>query len=245
MSQTQKDRIIQQAIDDMVWVEGGTFTMGATSEQGRAAGGDEKPAHQVTLSGFYISKYEVTQELWQAVMGSTVRQLRATQHDTSTSLSGEGANYPMYYISWDDCQKFVRRLNKLTGKKFRLPTEAEWEFAARGGNQSKGYKYAGSNDIDEVAWYKDNSGKTAHPVGQKLPNELGLYDMSGNECEWCQDSFGSYSIEPQTNPQGPSGLGRVGHGGSWNCPVYWCRVSCRQCDNPSNRYHNRGMRLAM
>lgn len=175
---------------DMVWVEGGTFRMGATSEQGSDAWGGEKPVHSVTLSGYYIGKTEVTQALWKAVMGSNPSEFK-------------GDNLPVEQVSWDDCQEFIRKLNSLTGQHFRLPTEAEWEFACRGGNNSCGYKYSGSNDIDNVAWYFDNSGHKTHPVGTKAQNELGIYDMSGNVWEWCSDWYGNYSSGAQTNPKGP------------------------------------------
>ena len=244
MSQSQRDRILSELEANMVWVEGGTFKMGATSEQGSAANSDEKPDHQVTLSGFHICKYEVTQELWQAVMGTTVRQQR-DKADPSFSLKGEGANYPMYYISWEECQTFVNKLYQLTGKRYRLPTEAEWEYAARGGNRPHGCRYAGSNNLADVAWYIDNSGSTTHPVGQKSPNSLGLYDMSGNVWEWCQDWFGSYSSGSQTNPTGPSsGSSRVFRGGCWNGNARLCRVSYRHCITPSYRHYNLGLRLA-
>lgn len=231
MTKTQKSRIIQQAIDDMVYVEGGTFTMGATSEQGSDASPNEKPIHQVTLSGFYISKYEVTQALWLAVMGRNPSEFKGNM------------NCPVENVSWNDCQDFINRLNRMTGRRFRLPTEAEWEYAARGANRSRGYKYSGSDDLGSVAWYTDNSGGTTHPVGQKLPNELGLYDMSGNVREWCQDWFGSYSSDTQTNPTGPTmGFERVRRGG--NCYYdSFCRITFRDLVTPS--YIGIGLRLAM
>ena len=171
MSQAQKDRIIQNLINNMVYVQGGTFMMGATSEQGSDAYDNEKPAHQVTLSSFSIGRYEVTQEEWQAVMGSNPSWFK-------------GPKRPVENVSWDDCQAFIKKLNEMTGKQFRLPTEAEWEFASRGGIKSQGYKYSGSNNLNSVAWYADNSGNTTHDVGQESPNELGIYDMSGNVWEW-------------------------------------------------------------
>ena len=233
MSQAQKDSIIQQVIYDMVWVEGGTFTMGATSEQGNDAYGDEKPAHQVTLSGFYICKYEVTQALWLAVMG-----------ENPSGFKGD-ARRPVECVSWNDCQKFITKLNQLTGKRFRLPTEAEWEYAARGGNLSCGYKYAGSDNLGSVAWYKDNSGSTTHPVGQKSPNELGLYDMSGNVWEWCQDCFDRYSSASQTNPTGPSSGYPVCRGGTWSQDANCSRVSLRNCVTTSYTSNRCGLRLAL
>ena len=220
---------------DMIAVEGGTFTMGATAEQVSDAYSDEKPTHQVTLSSYYIGKTEVTQELWQAVMGS--------------NPSGfSGANLPVEKVSWEDCQIFIAILNELTGKYFRLPTEAEWEYAARGGNKSKGYKYSGSNTIDDVAWYSSNSSSKTHPVATKAPNELGIYDMIGNVLEWCSDWYSSsyYSSSSQYNPTGPaSGSRRVYRGGSWGSSARLCRVSHRDYNGPSYRFYNLGLRLAL
>ena len=219
---------------EMVKVEGGTFTMGATAEQ-TGVFGDEKPAHQVTLPSYYIGKTEVTQELWQAVMGSNPSNFT-------------GTNLPVEKVSWDDCKTFIAKLNALTGKNFRLPTEAEWEFAARGGNKSRGYKYSGSSSINNVAWYVDNSDNKTHPVAAKAPNELGIYDMSGNVLEWCNDWYSSsyYTSESQTNPTGPdSGSTRVRRGGSWNYSEHTCRVSYRGDTTPSFRYNYLGLRLCL
>ena len=225
----------------MICVESGSFTMGATSEQGSDADSDEKPTHPVTLSTYYIGETEVTQELWQAVMGSNPSHF-------------SGAKRPVECVSWNDCQDFITKLNAKTGRKFRLPTEAEWEFAARGGTKSRGYKYAGSNTIGNVAWYWDNipsqsSGNTGYGtqnVATKQANELGLYDMSGNVWEWCQDWYGSYSNSSQTNPTGPnSGHYRVYRGGSWYYLARRCRVSSRPDFTPSNRNDYLGLRLAL
>lgn len=206
---------------DMIWVEGGSFTMGATKEQGNDVGSNEKPAHQVKLSNYYIGKYEVTQELWLAVMG---RNPSRNQGDMKR---------PVEMVNWYDCQEFITKLNQLTGKQFRLPTEAEWEFAARGGNFSQGYKYSGSNTFEDVAW----NNATPHSVGSKYPNELGLYDMSGNVREWCQDWFGKYSRGAQTNPTGPSsGTSRVDRSGNG--------TSIRDAYGPMNRLDYIGLRLA-
>ncbi|MBQ2838529.1 MAG: formylglycine-generating enzyme family protein [Muribaculaceae bacterium] len=248
----------------MIAVEGGTFTMGATAEQGTSdPWDDESPTHQVTLSDFYIGKYEVTQQLWEYVMkysgtcadGSTMSAYASDVWlGTNPSSSyGVGNYYPAYYVSWEDIVNiFIPRLNKITGKTFRLPTEAEWEYAARGGNKSKGYKYSGSNTIGDVAWYGDNaydvgsssSNYGTHPVGTKAPNELGLYDMSGNVWEWCSDWYGSYSSIAQTDPSGAgSGSYRVLRGGSWYYPAQYCRVASRDYGTPGGRFDYRGFRL--
>lgn len=217
----------------MVYVEGGTFRMGATSEQGSDAWGWEKPVHSVTLSGYYIGKTEVTQALWKAVMGSNPSCFK-------------GDNLPVERVSWNDCQEFIRKLNALTGQNYRLPTEAEWEFACRGGNNSRGYKYSGSNNLGSVAWYDGNSGNKTHPVGTKAPNELGIYDMSGNVWEWCSDWYGDYRRVAQTNPIGPyDGSYRVGRGGSWDAYARICRSSDRNGDSPALRSTNFGLRLAL
>ena len=215
----------------MVDVEGGTFKMGATSEQGSDAYADEKPTHKVTLSNYSIGETEVTQELWQTVMGSN-----------PSNFKGD-LQRPVEDVSWDDCQNFINKLNQLTGENFRLPTEAEWEYAARGG-KSKGYKYSGSNTIDYVAWYNKNSSSKTHAVKTKQPNELGLYDMSGNVWEWCSDWYGSYSSSAQTNPTGPSsGSYRVLRGGSWNNYAGDCRVASRSFDSPVYGGNYSGLRL--
>ena len=228
---------------DMIEVEGGTFTMGATEEQGSSAYDNEKPTHKVTLSSYMIGKTEVTQELWEAVMGKSLSQIAS---ENGKKTYGVGPNYPMYWITWDDCQEFITKLNALTGKSFRLPTEAEWEFAARGGNKSQGYKYSGSNTIDDVAWYSDVSGSTAHPVGTKAPNELGIFDMTGNVWEWCSDWYGEYYSNPQTNPTGPyTGLSRVNRGGGWNLSAGFCRVSHRAMNKQNFRNGNLGLRLVL
>ena len=217
----------------MIAVEGGTFTMGATPEQGSDADGNEKPTHQVTLSSYYIGETEVTQALWQAVMGETPSKFK-------------GDNLPVEQVSWNDCQWFIKKLNALTGKNFRLPTEAEWEFAARGGNKSRSYKYSGSNNIDDVAWNWDNSGGKTHPVKTKQANELGIYDMSGNVYEWCQDLYGSYSSEAQTNPKGATiGSHRVTCGGDWKYGARYCRSSYRDLDGPYDRGDYLGFRLVL
>ena len=218
---------------DMVFVKGGTFTMGANVENSSDVSDDEKPSHSVTLSDFYIGKYEVTQAQWRAVMGNNPSKFK-------------GDNLPVEKVSWDDIQEFIKRLNAQTGKRFRLPTESEWEYAARGGNRSKKCKYSGSNNIGDVVWFNGNSDRKPHPVGLKHPNELGIYDMSGNVWEWCQDWYGCYSGSSLVNPLGPSsGTYRVLRGGSWYYYAGDCRVSNRSYDYPDYRNRNYGFRLAL
>lgn len=228
----------------MIYVHGGTFTMGCTSEQGGDCYGSEKPFHSVAVENFWMGETEVTQALWKAVMGK--------EHNGEwggwENLYGRGSAYPAYRVSWNDCQKFIQRLNQLTGKTFRLPTEAEWEYAARGGNKSRGFMYAGSNTIDDVAWYVYNGGDETHPAKTKFPNELGLYDMSGNVWEWCQDWYSDdyYSVSPSKTPQGPSsGSYRVLRGGGWDCPDRGCRVSIRIPNGPDYSCKYYGFRLVL
>lgn len=218
----------------MIPVEGGTFMMGSTEEQGWDADDDEYPVHKVTLSSYSIGETEVTQTLWQAVMGSNPGYFILDM------------NRPIEQVSWDSCQEFIAKLNQMTGKNFRLPTEAEWEYAARGGKKSHGYKYSGSDIIDDVAWYLSNSSSTTHAVASKAPNELGLFDMSGNVLEWCLDWYGNYSNSVQINPTGPStGYCRVLRGGSWYPAAKLCRVSCRSNNMPGGYFNDRGLRLAL
>ena len=218
---------------EMVKVEAGSFNMGATPEM-QNPDEDEKPVHRVTLTNnYYIGKYEVTQALWKIVMGSN-------------PSNSKGDNLPVENVSWNNCQKFISKLNKLTGKSFCLPTEAEWEFAARGGKKSRGYQYSGSNTLGDVAWYEGNSGSKTHAVGTKQPNELGIYDMTGNVYEWCQDWYGSYSSSPQTNPIGAvSGSCRVYRGGCWVSSARNCRTSYRGRRTPDFRYGFLGLRLVL
>ena len=227
------DAILQDLINNMEQIEGGTFLMGATSEQGEDANGNEKPVHQVTLSSFSIGKYEVTQEEWETVMGKNPSDFK-------------GAKRPVELVSWNDCQAFISKLNEITGMSFRLPTEAEWEFAARGGAKSLGYKYSGGNSLGIVAWYKENSGSTTHEVGKKAPNELGLYDMSGNVWEWCSDGNGRYESSAQTNPTGDdSNEFHVTRGGCWSDVARDCRVSTRGSVYYKDSGIHTGFRLAM
>lgn len=229
----------------MIFIEVNTFWMGAQSTNPNGqnydseACGNEQPVHQVTLSSYHIGKFEVTQALWQAVMGSTPSQ-----------FTGDSQR-PVEWVSWNDCQAFITALNELcagqlNGKQFSLPTEAQWEYAARGGKHSQGYKYSGSNTLGDVAWYEDNSGSTTHAVGTKQANELGLYDMSGNVYEWCSDWYGSYSSSAQTDPTGPaSGSERVSRGGSWRYYARFCRVSYRDNFIPGFPSDGLGLRLAL
>ncbi len=215
----------------MLHVTGGTFLMGSNS------GGDaEIPVHEVRVNSFYIGQTQVTQELWESVMGTNPSEFK-------------GNKKPVECVSWNDCQTFIQKLNQLTGKQFRLPTEAEWEFAARGGTQSKGYTYSGGNNIEDVAWYDANSDDITHDVATKYPNELGIYDMSGNVWEWCYDWYDRdyYSSNVVNNPVGPSlGSYRVHRGGSWNIILARnCRVSNRGNFTPDYRGNDLGLRLAL
>jgi len=228
---------------NMVFVEGGTFMMGAGENEREEADSDEFPAHQVTLSDYMIGETEVTEGLWKAVMGDP-------------PLPHDGDNHPVKKVSWDDCQQFVKRLNEMTGESFSLPTEAQWEYAARGGNRGHNFLFSGSDDIDQVGWYSANAwdkGKGdpdfgSHPVGSKAPNELGLYDMAGNVWEWVQDSYSRYSEEAQTDPQNDSGdmhSFRVNRGGSWDYIATSSRTSNRRNRTPDFRNFNLGLRLAL
>ncbi len=235
---------------EFIWVEGGTFEMGSPQNQVNRV--NDEIQHRVTLDGYYMAKYPVTQAQWVKVMGSNPAYFQAN-----------GSDCPVESVSWEDCQQFIEKINQQLGCNYRLPTEAEWEFAARGGIKSKGYEYAGSNNIDEVAWYCDNrviqiekstfwglSKKEetqylgSHPVGKKKPNELGIYDMSGNVWEWCTDWYGDYPTSAQTNPQGPSsGSYRVRRGGSWDNDAQRCRSAHRGSLTPVNRNNDVGFRL--
>ena len=222
----------------MVKVEGGTFTMGATAEQGATEPQpNEKPAHEVTVGDFWIGETEVTQALFETVTGYNPSFTRWPE-------------CPVDKISWKDCNAFLETLNELTGLEFRLPKEAEWEYAARGGKLSKGYKYAGSDNIEEVAWLVSNAEEKSHPVASKKPNELGLYDMSGNVFEWCEDKYLMYDgSEPQYSQKMlKSDIKREFHierGGCWNYGPTMCRVSYRHAGNYTHMYAYDGMRLAL
>ncbi|MBR1712751.1 MAG: SUMF1/EgtB/PvdO family nonheme iron enzyme [Alloprevotella sp.] len=224
---------VDSLMANMVAVEGGTFTMGATPEQKTDVQKDEKPLHDVTLSAYSIGRYEVRQDEWEAVMGTNPSELK-------------GEDLPVTNVSWEDCQQFIQKLNEMTGRKFRLPTEAEWEFAARGGNLSKGTQFAGGGDNHKnVAWCFDNAREKTHPVGRKTPNELGLYDMSGNVWEWCNDWYADYPDSVMTDPQGPAtGTERCDRGGAWDSTASSLRTSRRDCGKPTVRAVNVGFRLA-
>ncbi len=215
---------------EMIFVKGGEFMMGDDeSEFDR-----EKPAHRVRVNDFYMARYPVTQRLWEMVMGNTPSRF-------------EGDRRPVEQVSWDDAQAFIKKLNAFTQRQYRLPTEAEWEYAARGGVLSEGYQFAGSDKLKQVGWYTENSSGETHEVGQKYPNELGLYDMSGNVWEWCADWYGDYPQVVQTNPTGPtSGSHRVRRGGSWRHSAESCRVSNhnRNFDSPDYRNNSLGFRVA-
>ena len=217
----------------MLRVEGGTFDMKETVSSGFLGLSTKEIIQKTTLSDYYIGKTEVTQALWKAVMGNNPSTFK-------------GDNLPVESVSWNDCQKFISKLNSMTGLDFRLPTEAEWEFAARGGNRSNHYQYSGSDNLDDVAWYGSNSGGETHAVATKNPNELGLYDMSGNVWEWCSDWYGGYSSSSQSNPKGPSsGSSRVNRGGSWVSNARLCRSSLRGSDAPGRSGDYLGLRLVL
>ncbi len=218
---------------NMILVEGGTFAMGASPEQGKYADATEKPLHKVTLSDYYIGETEVTQELWNAVMGTN-----------PSKYKGEG--FPVESVSWITCQTFLKRLCTMTGKNFRLPTEAEWEFAARGGRATKNYMYSGSNDWVDVAIRDKYAVSKTYKVASTKPNELGIYDMSGNVSEWCEDWYGSYSSGAQVSPKGPqSGDSRIYRGGSASMPETFYRVSARDGGMPDKWFYTVGLRLVM
>lgn len=221
----------------MKLVEGGVFQMG---NENYDAESDEKPIHNVTVNSFYLCEIEVTQKLWELVMGTNVSQQRDLAGH-SLPLRGVGNSYPMYYVSWNDCQEFIQKLNQQTGKQFRLPTEAEWEYAARGGKHNNCFQYAGSNVLDNVAWHSLNSNTSTHPVKSKVANGLGIYDMSGNVWEWCSDLYSSnYYSNPADNE-----IKRVIRGGSWYSKASFCRVTKRHKLKPDYRDTCYGFRLAM
>jgi formylglycine-generating enzyme required for sulfatase activity len=215
----------------LVLVKGGTFKMGDTFGDGKKY---EKPIRDVTVGDFYISKFEVSQALWKEVMGDNPSHFEGCE------------KCPVERISWNQVQEFLKKLNTLTGKEYRLPTEAEWEYAARGGENSQGHRYSGAYNINDVAWYSGNSGNKPNPVGLLRPNELGIYDMSGNVWEWCNDWFAPYPSSPEINPKGPeTGDGRVVRGGSWFGFIGACRLTFRGFDDPANSRSYIGFRVVL
>ncbi|MBD5298338.1 MAG: formylglycine-generating enzyme family protein [Bacteroides sp.] len=214
---------VNGVIFDMVEVEGGNYLMGDDN----STDSDEKPAHKETIATFQIGQTEVTQELWQAVMGTN-----------PSKFKGED-NLPVEQVSWTDCNNFINKLNELTGKNFRLPSEAEWEYAAGGGTKSQGYTYSGSNAIEDVAWYRENSSSKSHPVAQKKANELGIYDMTGNVWEWTSDNYSEdYSCDRMSSD-------RIYRGGSWHNAAISSRVANRDNDSDNTTSYNLGLRLAL
>ncbi len=232
-AETGQPSVSQQLLDSisgsMVWVTGGRFIMG--NHSGEA---DERPEYEVVIDGYSISKYPVTQRQWTTIMGSNPSEFVGCDQ------------CPIDRVSWDEAQQFIEILNKLTGKKYALPTEAEWEYAAKGGPKTQGYRYSGSDNIDAVAWHAGNSGRHPHPVGEKAPNELGLYDMTGNVWEWCQDWYNKnyYEVRESNNPTGPaSGAARVRRGGSWFTQSINCKTSTRNSVKQDYRDDSGGFRL--
>lgn len=227
---------------NMLLVEGDTFTMGADTIVDREYWGDEIPVHKVVLSDFYIGELEVTQALWKKVMG--------TVPSNNYQAGGVTDKYPVEKVSWNDCQKFIKKLNSMTNRQFALPTEAQWEFAAKGGKKSQSYRFSGSDGMKIVGWCSDNSQKETHETGKKKPNELGIYDMSGNVREWCVDWYAEYDTTMQIDPAGPKRplLGdsvRVARGGSYDDPATYCRNSFRQKSLPSSKLKYVGLRLVL
>ncbi|HAI74961.1 MAG TPA: formylglycine-generating enzyme family protein [Microscillaceae bacterium] len=221
---------------DMVPVPGGSFMMGCSPNGLYNCWGDEQPLHRVSLSDFYISRYEITQAQWKAVMGE------------NPSFFSQCEQCPVEMVSWEDCQVFIQKLNTLTGKSYRLPTEAEWEYAARGGQQSNTYPFAGSYALGQVAWFIDNADGKTHPVGERQPNELGIYDMTGNVWEWCQDWFSDtyYAESPASNPTGATtGEYRVLRGGSWVSTEPYCKTTGRSDQLPAEKSIDFGFRLVL
>ena len=223
---------------ELVWVEGGSFTMGSNTARGVSHNYDAtRPEHAVTVDGFYMARFEVTQGVWRSVMGENPSKFR--QHDS----------LPVEQVSWSDAQRFVTMLSQMTGQRFRLPTEAEWEYAARGGIRArKTDPFAGCSrgQLERYAWFCVNSDRTTHKVGSLLPNALGLYDMSGNVAEWCSDWMEPYSNEPQTNPRGGRvGSSRVLRGGHYNSISAACTVYDRSWYIPNATSEYFGLRVVM
>ena len=234
--------VVRNLVANMVSVSGGTFRMGAQNSDPQSdnydteARDNENPIHEVTLSNYYIGKFEITQREWRTIMGDELDW---------PEQYGRGDDFPAYNVSRTDALRFVERLSAMTRLPFRLPTEAQWEYAARGGNNSQHYRYSGSNDVDEVAWHKENANGSLHPVGGKLSNELGLHDMSGSLWEWCLDTYGPYPSTPQTDPLADSGSPFVLRGGAWTYFPTYCRVTCRDSFSGNDASVSVGFRVAM
>ena len=234
--------VVRNLVANMVSVSGGTFRMGAQNSDPQAdnydteARDNECPVHEVTLSNYYIGKFEITQREWRTIMGDELDW---------PEQYGRGDDFPAYNVSRTDALRFVERLSAMTRLPFLLPTEAQWEYAARGGNRSLHLRYSGSNNVDEVGWHKENANGALHPVGGKLPNELGLHDMSGSLWEWCLDTYGPYPSTPQTDPLADSGSPFVLRGGAWTYFPTYCRVTCRDSYSGEDASVSVGFRVTM
>jgi formylglycine-generating enzyme required for sulfatase activity len=246
--QLQLDSIVTSNLGiEMIFVEGGTFQMGSTfprlyQDEYTLGGNCEEPIHSVSLDSYYIGKYEVTQLQWYSIMGSYPSEIEPCTHNKVEVCN----NCPVEYVSWSELQDFLRRLNVSTGMNYRLPTEAEWEYAAKGGSRSKDYKFSGSNESISVAWFNENSVSRTHEVGMKSANELGIHDMSGNAWELCSDWLEEYRGNPQHSPKGPpSGEVHVVRGGSCFTSDYLCRSTARCIDDGPDCYINSGFRLVL
>lgn len=234
--------VVRNLVANMVSVSGGTFRMGAQNSDPQSdnydteARDNENPVHEVTLSNYFIGKFEITQQEWRTIMGDELDW---------PEQYGRGDDFPAYNVSRTEALRFMEKLSAMTRLPFRLPTEAQWEYAARGGNRSLHLRYSGSNDVDEVAWHKENANGSLHPVGRKLPNELGLHDMSGSLWEWCLDTYGPYPSTPQTDPLVDSGSPFVLRGGSWTYLPTYCRVTCRDSYSGDDASVSVGFRVTM
>lgn len=241
LSEEQKT-VVRNLVANLVRVEGGSFQMGAQRTNPQAdnydteARDNENPVHEVTLSNYYIGKFEITQREWRTIMGDELDW---------PEQYGRGDDFPAYNVSRTEALRFMEKLSAMTRLPFRLPTEAQWEFAAQGGNRSLHLRYSGSNNADEVAWHKENANGSLHPVGGKQPNELGLHDMSGNLWEWCSDTYGQYPSTPQTDPLADFGSLFVLRGGAWTYFPTYCRVTCRDSYSGDDASVSVGFRVAM
>ena len=227
----------------MIYVKGGQFLMGVSSEQYGSAQNDEFPAHTVELDSYYIGECEITQSQWEKIMGTSIYQQQRFANGEFSGFSGVGDDYPMYFINWYEAQEFCCRLSQITGKRYMLPTEAQWEYAARSGKRNEETIFCGGDYLGVVGW---NNELYAHPVKQKQPNKLGLYDMSGNVWEWCSDWYSAsyYNVSPRRNPYGaPTGIRRMLRGGSWVSSASDCRISNRARSIPTDRDNNNGFRV--